>query len=165
VGHTVRRQVHLLDEQRRVPERPLGAVVEDRVLSNRDAFLRTALVVLVLLTVPARAERQKVAVLEFEVQKGLKIDRRTFSGRVQNAARRATPDLFVMTQANSESLVRAAGKTLEQCEGQDKQAEGLRLRRQHDARRTWLSMVLAAGANETHAKWIAHGPPPTVLAD
>src|SRR5258708_4816377 len=47
----------------------------------------------------------------------------------------------------------------------DKQPEGLRLRRQHDARRTWLSMVLAAGANETHAKWIAHGPPPTVLAD
>lgn len=24
-------------------------------------------------------------------------------------------------------------------------------------------MVLAAGANETHAKWIAHGPPPIVL--
>ncbi len=42
---------------------------------------------------------------------------------------------------------------------------GLRDRRQHDARRTWLSMVLAAGANETHAKWVAHGPPPTVLAD
>lgn len=42
---------------------------------------------------------------------------------------------------------------------------GLRYRRQHDARRTWLSMVLAAGASETHAKWVAHGPPPTVLAD
>ena len=40
---------------------------------------------------------------------------------------------------------------------------GLRARRQHDSRRTWLSVVLAAGANETHAKWIAHGPPPTVL--
>jgi integrase len=43
------------------------------------------------------------------------------------------------------------------------QPEGLRTRRQHDSRRTWLSTVLAAGANETHAKWIAHGPPPTVL--
>lgn len=41
--------------------------------------------------------------------------------------------------------------------------EGLRIRRQHDSRRTWLSTVLAAGANETHAKWTAHGPPPTVL--
>ncbi len=47
----------------------------------------------------------------------------------------------------------------------DLKALGLRDRRQHDARRTWLSMVLAAGANETHAKWVAHGPPPTVLAD
>jgi hypothetical protein len=28
---------------------------------------------------------------------------------------------------------------------------------------TGLSWVLDAGANETHAKWIAHGPPPTVL--
>jgi integrase len=42
--------------------------------------------------------------------------------------------------------------------------EGLRVRRQHDARRTWLSTVLAAGANEAHAKWTAHGPPPTVLS-
>jgi len=39
----------------------------------------------------------------------------------------------------------------------------MRERRQHDSRRTWLSTVLAAGANETHAKWIAHGPPPTVM--
>lgn len=43
--------------------------------------------------------------------------------------------------------------------------EGLRLRRQHDARRTWYSSVLAAGANETHAKWTAWGPPPTLWAD
>lgn len=47
----------------------------------------------------------------------------------------------------------------------EKRPDGLRLRRLHDSRRTWLSTVLAAGANETHAKWIAHGPPPTVLAD
>ena len=56
--------------------------------------------------------------VEFEVQQGLEIDRRTFSARLQNAARRAAPDLFVMTQANIETLVRAAGKTLAQCEGQ-----------------------------------------------
>jgi formylglycine-generating enzyme required for sulfatase activity len=79
--------------------------------------LRT-LAVLVLLAAPVRAEQQKIAVLEFEVQKGLEIDRRTFSERVQNAARRAAPDLFVMTSANIETLVRGAGKTIEQCEGQ-----------------------------------------------
>lgn len=42
---------------------------------------------------------------------------------------------------------------------------GLRLRRQHDARRTWFSLVLAAGANETHARWTAWGPPPALWAD
>src|SRR5206468_1445437 len=41
-----------------------------------------------------------------------------FSSRVQNAARKAAPQFLVMTQANIETLVRAAGKTLEQCEGQ-----------------------------------------------
>ena len=46
---------------------------------------------------------------------------------------------------------------------QDCRRTGLRERRQHDLRRTWLSTVLAARATETHAKWIAHGPPPTVL--
>jgi len=46
---------------------------------------------------------------------------------------------------------------------QDCKRVGIRERRQHDSRRTWMSTVLAAGANETHAKWIAHGPPPTVL--
>ena len=56
--------------------------------------------------------------LEFEVQKGLGIDRRTFSAQLQNVARRAAPDLFVMTQANIEQLVRASGKSLEECEGQ-----------------------------------------------
>jgi hypothetical protein len=56
--------------------------------------------------------------LQVEVQASLDIDRQTFSARLLSAARRAAPDLFVMTQANIESLVRAAGKTLEQCEGQ-----------------------------------------------
>lgn len=33
-----------------------------------------------------------------------------------------------------------------------------RQRRQHDARRTWFSNVMAAGANELHARWTAWGP-------
>jgi hypothetical protein len=81
--------------------------------------LAGSLAVALLALRPAFAQtQQKLAVLEFEVQKGLEIDRRTFSGRVQNAARRAAPNLFVMTQANIETLVRAAGKSLEQCEAQ-----------------------------------------------
>ena len=63
-------------------------------------------------------EQPKLAVLEFEVQKGLNIDRRTFSSRLQNAARKAAPNLFVMTEANIETLVRSSGKPLEECEGQ-----------------------------------------------
>ena len=85
---------------------------------SRRAGFCIAIGALLLLSASARAEQKKLAVLQFEVQKGLEIDRQTFSARLQNEARRAAPDLFVMTQANIETLVRAAGKTLEQCEGQ-----------------------------------------------
>ena len=68
---------------------------------------------------PARsAEKLKLAVLEFEVQKDLAIDRRTFSSQVQNAARTAAPQLFVMTQANIVTMLRGQGKKLEECEGE-----------------------------------------------
>src|SRR5438552_12177688 len=80
--------------------------------------LRFAVLLLMFSEFAGAEQHKKLAVLEFEVAKGLEIDRRTFSARVQNAARHAAPGLFVMTQANIESLVRAAGKTLEQCEGQ-----------------------------------------------
>jgi formylglycine-generating enzyme required for sulfatase activity len=64
------------------------------------------------------AEQQKLAVLEFEVQRGLSIDRRTFSSLLQNAARNAAPQLFVMTQANIETMLRGAGKSIAECEGE-----------------------------------------------
>ena len=78
------------------------------------------LFMIVVLALPAHAQapQRRLAVLQFAVAKGLEIDRETFSARVQNAARRASPELFVMTQANIETLVRAQGKSLEQCEGQ-----------------------------------------------
>jgi TolB-like protein len=63
-------------------------------------------------------EQQKLAVLEFEVQPGLTIDRRTFSSRLQNAARTAAPQLSVMTQQNIEVLIKGSGRTLADCEGQ-----------------------------------------------
>jgi integrase len=73
-------------------------------------------------------------------------------------------DLIVPSRGQGERLPsnRSSSHMLKKFH-QDCQRVGIRERRQHDSRRTWLSVVLAAGANETHAKWIAHGPPPTVL--
>jgi hypothetical protein len=74
---------------------------------------------LCLLSLAAHAaEPRKLAVLQFEVANGVVLDRQIFSAQLQNEARRAAPDLFVITQANLESLVRASGRTLEECEGQ-----------------------------------------------
>ena len=73
-------------------------------------------------------------------------------------------DLIVPSRGQGERLPtnRSASHMLKKFH-QDCRRVGIRERRQHDSRRTWLSVVLAAGATETHAKWIAHGPPPTVL--
>ena len=81
-------------------------------------FVLLSTIVSLAIPTPTLAAQKRLAVLQFVVAKGLEIDRETFSARVQNAARRAAPDLFVMTQANIETLVRAQGKSLEQCEGQ-----------------------------------------------
>ena len=43
------------------------------------------------------------------------------------------------------------------------QPEGLRVRRQHDSRRTFVSLALANGADRESVKWIAHGRPTDVL--
>ena len=52
-------------------------------VSSSEGPLRIAFAVLVLLAAPARAERQKVAVLEFEVSSGLTLDRIYFSDKVR----------------------------------------------------------------------------------
>ncbi len=46
---------------------------------------------------------------------------------------------------------------------QDLERLGLRDRRQHDLRRTFVSLARAGGADEGLLKWITHGPPATVL--
>lgn len=74
--------------------------------------------------------------------------------------KRPGPDDLIVPSRNGKN--RSASHMLKKFH-QDCARVGIPLRRQHDSRRTWLSTVLAAGANETHAKWIAHGPPPTVL--
>jgi hypothetical protein len=80
-----------------------------------------AVLALALLLLPARALAQaqkKLAVLQFVVGKGVSVERETFSSRLQNAAKKAAPSLFVMTQANIVAMVEAQGKTLEACEGE-----------------------------------------------
>lgn len=73
-------------------------------------------------------------------------------------------DLIVPSRGQGDRLSanRSANHMLKKFH-QDCLRVGIRERRQHDSRRTWLTVALAAGANETHAKWVAHGPPPTVL--
>ena len=39
---------------------------------------------------------------------------------------------------------------------------GIRTRRQHDSRRTWISLARNAGANDLHRRWISHGPSDSV---
>jgi integrase len=40
----------------------------------------------------------------------------------------------------------------------DCEAVGIRVRRQHDSRMTWISLARSAGANDLHRRWISHGP-------
>ena len=122
-----RRQVRLLDEQSLIPEQPLSSVVEGRVLSNRDGSWHNALAVLVLLAAPVRAERQKVAVLEFEIAKGLEIDRTYFSDKVRGSIQDRVPQLFVMTRESTEVLLKQYGKTLADCTGECEVETGRKL--------------------------------------
>lgn len=77
-----------------------------------------ALALAVLPALAAAAPPKKLAVLEFEVGKKVEVDRRFFSTRLQNSARKAAPQLFVMTRENIEGLLKASGTSLEECEGQ-----------------------------------------------
>lgn len=84
------------------------------------------------------------------------------SGWAADHGRAPTPEDLIVPSRRGPTEYRKVMNSLKRLK-LDLKRLGLRERRQHDARRTWLSTVLAAGANETHAKWIAHGPPPTVL--
>src|SRR5712691_12171632 len=59
-------------------------MVGDRVLPRSEGPLRIVLAVLVLLASSARAEKQKIAVLEFEVTKGLGLDRTSATGQYED---------------------------------------------------------------------------------
>jgi hypothetical protein len=64
-------------------------------------------------TVPKR-----LAVLRFTAGPGVKVAVSTFSARLQNAALKAVPGLFVMTETSVVEMLQARGRTLEQCEGE-----------------------------------------------
>jgi integrase len=82
------------------------------------------------------------------------------TGWKQFFGREPTPDDLVVPSRRM--LNRSAYHMLKKFHADLKRLK-LRERRQHDARRTWLSLVLADEANETFAKWIAHGPSKSVL--
>jgi len=81
-------------------------------------------------TAPAKPEGRlhgTLAVLEFEVVKGVDIDRLYFSDKVRGDVGRLAPDLFVMTRESTEVLLKAAGKTALECEGECEVEIGRRL--------------------------------------
>lgn len=89
--------------------------------------LRIALAVLVLLTAPVGAAKQKIAVLEFEVTRGLDLDRTYFSDKVRGSVQDRAPQLFVMTRESTEVLLQQFGKTLADCLGECEVETGRKL--------------------------------------
>ena len=71
----------------------------------------------VLFATASLAEPRHLAVLEFEVAPGLKIDRTYFSDLARAAVHRRAPQIFVMTRESTEVLLQAAGKTAADCLG------------------------------------------------
>ena len=60
---------------------------------------------------------QRLAVLEFELAKGVDVDRIYFSDLARSAARKRVPQLAVMTRESTEALLKSQGKTLADCVG------------------------------------------------
>ncbi len=67
----------------------------------------------------SRPESQlRLAVLEFDVAPGIKIDRMVFSDLARSAVNSRAPALFVMTRESTEALLQANGKTMSDCTGE-----------------------------------------------
>ena len=87
----------------------------------RRAFLTALLTALIIVLAPLAsraAGQQHVAVLEFEVAQGVKIDRIYFSDLARGAVKKRAPQLFVMTRESTEVLLQANGKTMADCTGE-----------------------------------------------
>jgi TolB-like protein len=76
------------------------------------------------LTAPAR---ERIAVLEFTVGKGIDLDRIYFSDKVRGAIGTRAPKLFVMTRESTDLLLQAAGRTAADCEGECEVETGRKL--------------------------------------
>lgn len=88
-----------------------------------DRPLRLLLPLLVSAALAATAAvaapaQEKVAVLEFEVTKGIDLDRIYFSDKVRGGVGKRAPQLFVMTRESTEALLEASGKTIADCTGE-----------------------------------------------
>ncbi len=87
------------------------------MINVRPALLVALFTVIAVLS--AHADGQKrLAVLEFEVAQGVKIDRTYFSDLARGAVKKQAPQLFVMTRESTEVLLQANGKTLADCTGE-----------------------------------------------
>ena len=78
----------------------------------------TAALLLAALPLRAVPVQQRLAVLEFEVGKGLEVDRIFFSDAVREAVGARAPQLFVMTRESTEVLLQGSGKTAADCAGE-----------------------------------------------
>lgn len=61
---------------------------------------------------------QSLAVLEFEVGKGIDLDRLYFSDLVRGRVRAAAPTLFLMTRESTEVILKEFGKSMADCAGE-----------------------------------------------
>ena len=68
-----------------------------------------------------------MAVLEFEVAKGLDLDRTYYSDKVRGSIQDRAPQLFVMTRESTEVLLKQFGKTLAECTGECEVETGKKL--------------------------------------
>src|SRR6266513_128558 len=73
---------------------------------------------LMAILLAAAAPQERIAVLEFEVTKGLDLDRIYFSDKVRAVVGDRAPQLFVMTRESTEVLLKQSGKTLDDCAGE-----------------------------------------------
>lgn len=75
-----------------------------------------------------------------------------------------TPDRESLIIPSREGRHRRATHVLRRFR-EDLELLGLRPRRFHDCRRTFISLARAGGARPNILKWVTHGPPPTIMDD
>jgi TolB-like protein len=73
------------------------------------------------------AEPPKIAILEFDIAKGLDIDRIYFSDKVRGVVRERAPNLFVRTRESVQTILAASSKVLADCDDECEVETGRKL--------------------------------------